>query len=135
MAKFKNISIIIPTYNEEENVTPLVKRIHNVMTSSNIKYEIIFIDDHSIDKTYNIISNLSLKYPILLAEKKGKKGKSFSIVEGIDLSTYDTIGMIDADLQYPPEAIPDMIKMLEDSDIVVSNRKHFEAPQIMKIIS
>src|SRR4051812_13830030 len=100
----KNVSIIIPTLNEEKNILPLVKEIDRALTSQNIAYEIIFVDDHSVDKTYQIIQALAHIYPASFYLKKGKKGKAFSIIEGCFYAKYKLIAMIDADLQYPPAA-------------------------------
>lgn len=131
----KTISIIIPTYNEEANIEPLVGRIHEVLSKAKIVYELIFIDDHSTDNTQEIIKNLSIVYPITLSLKRGKKGKSFSIYEGIHYAQFNIIAMLDADLQYPPEALVDMIKALETCDVVVANRKHYKDSNIRKLFS
>lgn len=117
------ISIIIPTWNEEGNVKLLVERIHSAMQEAQIGYELIFIDDHSTDKTVRILTALSFAYPLRLFTKKGEKGKAQSLIEGFKKAKYETFCMIDADLQYPPEAIPQMVhKINAGNDIVISNR-------------
>ncbi|OGH17080.1 MAG: hypothetical protein A3C22_02085, partial [Candidatus Levybacteria bacterium RIFCSPHIGHO2_02_FULL_37_10] len=132
---YKNISIVIPVFNEEANIEPVIRRIHEALSKAKINYEFIFINDHSTDQTRNAISNLAIFYPIILVDKKGKKGKAFSIYEGIHYAQYDVVGMIDADLQYPPEALPGMIKALETSDVVVANRKHYKDSIARKVLS
>lgn len=132
----KKISIIIPTWNEEENITPLVKRIDDSLSAKNITYELIFIDDRSTDKTKQIIKTLSSKYPISVYSKNGKRGKAQSLLEGFALAKYELVGMIDADLQYPPEAIPKMIEKIgKNTDIVVANRRKQNVNFRRKVLS
>src|SRR5260221_14071726 len=105
----QSLSIIIPVWNEEKNIVPLVQRIDAVMRMHNINYEIIFVDDHSIDKTTTHILTCKKSYPVSLLEKKGKHEKAYSLIEGFAASQYETLCMIDGDLQYPPEVLPEMI--------------------------
>lgn len=117
------ISIIIPTLNEEGNILKLVERIDNSLKSDNIGYEIIFIDDHSSDGTVKAVESISSKYPISCHLKKGKRGKAHSLLEGFEYAKYGLLAIIDADLQYPPEAIPKMAdKIADGADIVIANR-------------
>lgn len=117
------ISIIIPTLNEEGNIIKLVERIDNSLRADNIGYEIIFIDDNSTDGTIKAIESISSKCPISCHIKKGKKGKAHSLIEGFEYAKYNLLAMIDADLQYPPEAIPKMTdKIADGADIVIANR-------------
>jgi glycosyltransferase XagB len=136
MMKKNAISIIIPTWNEEENIRPLIERIHAALTVTRITYEILFVDDHSTDKTRNEINTLSRSYPITLYLKKGDKGKAHSLLQGFTKAKYDVICMIDADLQYPPEAIPEMLqKIYDNNDIVVAERRHYHTGLGRRILS
>src|SRR5437868_4017740 len=90
----KNVSIIIPTFNEAGNIEQLVKRIHHALSSENIRYEIIFIDDHSTDRTIEAVNSLVKKYPLSVYKKIGKKGKAFSLVMGFERAKYDIFCMI-----------------------------------------
>ncbi len=131
-----SLSIIVPTLNEENSIRPLVKRIHSALSPKKIIYQIIFIDDHSTDKTRTIIRSLRSKFPISLHLKKGKKGKTQSLFEGFGHAKYGLLCMIDADLQYPPEAIPKMLaKIKKGADIVVTNRKVANTSLTRKIFS
>lgn len=118
----KYLSIIIPTYNEELNIKELIKRIHTNMTKNQVKYEIIVVDDFSEDGTLNIIRNLNGKYPLKVIMKKGDKGKAQSLLEGFGKAKYSLVAMIDADLQYPPELLYDMLLKMKEYDIIVANR-------------
>jgi glycosyltransferase involved in cell wall biosynthesis len=100
-----DLSIIVPVYNEAENVSPLVKRLDSAMKKAGISYEVVFVDDHSTDGTVAKVKSLKATYPITLLMKAGKKGKGFSILEGAAVAKADRLAMIDGDLQYPPEAI------------------------------
>ncbi len=137
----KKISIVVPVYNEVNSVKALIHRILSTFKTSRLFYEIIFVDDNSTDGTFEKILNLTKNAKgkpnetIKLYKKIGKKGKSFSLIEGFRKSTGDVIVMIDGDLQYPPEAIPEMIAALESADIVVANRKHYKDSIIRKFLS
>ncbi len=129
------VSIIIPTFNEEANIEVLVKRVHDSLSKEKITYELIFVDDNSTDGSQNLIKNIALLYPVILHIKQGKKGKAYSILEGIAYAQFENIAMIDADLQYPPEAIPEMLGMLSDSDVIVANRKKYKASFLRRVMS
>lgn len=130
------VSIIIPVWNEEKNITPLVERIHTSCKEKEQPYEIIIVDDHSTDKTRVKISKLLRKYPIVSLLKQGKRGKAYSLFEGMQKASSPFIVCIDADLQYPPEAIIPMIqKLKEGSDIVVANRVNQQISPLRKFIS
>jgi len=136
MKKKNAVSIIIPTWNEEENIESLVKRIHHALTKAKLHFEIIFIDDHSTDKTQVIIRKLTRKFPVTLFTKRGVRGKAQSLIEGFSRAKHEIVCMIDADLQYPPEAIPEMLRELQKNvDIVVANRKITKVPFIRKFLS
>lgn len=118
------ISIIIPTYNEEKNIKLLFRGIHNAFSRKNVDYELIFIDDHSTDRTRNIILELAKHYPVTLYMKQGARGKAQSLLEGFSYAKAATLGFIDADLQYPPDALYPMYQMVrQKNDVVVANRK------------
>ena len=110
------ISIVIPTLNEEGNIKKLIERIVLAFSNTNYKYEIIVVDDNSSDRTQDevgeIIANRTEQNNIFLYVKKGKRGKSISLIEGFSYAHYPILGMIDADLQYPPEAFPEMLDNL-----------------------
>jgi glycosyltransferase XagB len=118
----KSLDIIIPVLNEAENIKELVNRIDKAFNKETLNYNIIFVDDHSVDNTAKKIKKLAKNYPIKLILKKGKKGKAFSIIEGVQESTSKYIAMIDADLQYSPEYLPKMFKMAKRHGVVVANR-------------
>lgn len=130
-----NLDIIIPFYNEAENLQALVKRIHTTLTQADITFNIIAVDDNSTDKSVQILKRLAKKFPVTILTKTGQKGKAFSILEGAKVSSAPYIAMIDADLQYPPEVLPDMFRLTQQYGVVVARRQDFQAPRVRQIMS
>lgn len=116
------MSIVIPTFDERGNLPSLIERITSAMARTNYTYDIIVIDDHSTDGSREYLQTLDAGVPIHFFAKRGKRGKAYSLLEGIEYASGNFIVMIDADLQYPPEAIPAMLEKLRAHDIVVANR-------------
>ena len=117
----KALSIVIPTYNEGSNITPLVERIAGAL--SGYDYEILLVDDNSQDGTPEIVAGLSTKYPVKVAVRKTERGLASAVVHGIANTSGDRVLVMDADLQHPPEVIPGLIKAADDgADVVVASR-------------
>ena len=136
----KQVSVIIPTLNEEGNIKTLIRRIVRVFEDSSLSGEILFVDDHSTDGTRALIESQKAEWKervaIRLHLKQGKRGKAHSLIEGFRNAEFATIVMIDADLQYPPEAIPKMVeKLSRGADIVVANRAKHDTGIIRSFIS
>lgn len=131
------ISIIVPTLNESANIPLLVERISKSFRGSGVSYEIIFVDDHSSDMTQSIIKSYMAEYPISLSLKKGPRGKAYSLLQGFKLAKHDIICMIDADLQYPPEAILPMHELMVGNgvDVVLSERYDAETSKLRQLSS
>ena len=126
------ISIVIPSYNEENNISLLFDKIKNVLTETS--YECIFVDDGSSDETFENIKKIA-------EVNKEVKGISFSrnfghqvaILAGLKESTGDVVIMMDADGQHPPEIIPQMLtKFNEGFEIVNTKRLNTEDAGIIK---
>ena len=112
------LDVLVPVKNEADNVEELVRRIHTSLTEAGISYGVIFIDDHSDDTTVEVINRLAKQYPVKAYRKQGKKGKAYSILEGMNYSSADTLAMIDGDLQYPPEALVEMYEKPNQHGVV-----------------
>lgn len=93
----KTISLIIPTYNERDNIAPLVERIHHAL--SNHDYRILFVDDDSSDGTAEAVTALLQKYPVEVIVRKGKKGLASAVVDGLRQATGDIVVVMDACLR------------------------------------
>ncbi len=114
-------SIIIPTYNERDNIVPLVSRIDAALKG--YKYQTVIVDDDSPDGTAEVAGSLAPKYPVKVLVRKGKKGLATAILDGVKSADGDVIGVMDADLQHPPEVLPDLIKKIADGrDMVIASR-------------
>ncbi len=126
----QNVSIIVPAHNEEANIPNLVQQLHRYQPGA----EIIIVDDHSTDKTAEVVKKLEKKYEFLrLIKKKGPKGKTTALLQGFTAAKGEIIGMIDADLQYPPSAIPKMVKLIREgkADLVIGKRI-FKDPNLFR---
>ncbi len=133
---FKKISVIIPVFNEIGNVKTLNKLLLAELKAMRVPFELVYMDDMSTDGTFEYLNKQSKTSPQVFVYKKlGKPGKSYSLLEGFHKAHGDVLVMIDGDLQYPPSAIPGMIHMLEKGDIVVANRKKFQASKLRRVLS
>lgn len=132
----KGLTIVIPVFNEAENIKSIIKRLTSTLSPLQINYELLFIDDRSSDDTFKIITSNLKPQEGRLIMKKGEQGKAFSLLEGFEEAKFEYIAMIDGDLQYPPEALPEMLFLLENGfDIVIANRKFKNINLIRRIIS
>lgn len=132
------LSIIVPTLNEEDNINNLFIRLESSLKTTKLTdYEIIFIDDHSTDKTLELCQRLASKNSFVRVKTKvGQPGKAFSLLEGIAAAQYSILCFIDADLQYPPEAIPGMVEKINNgSDVVIANRLTIKTSLSRKLVS
>ncbi|NLI90958.1 MAG: glycosyltransferase family 2 protein [Peptococcaceae bacterium] len=117
-------SIVIPVYNEEKVIEQTYGRLKNVMESTKATYELIFVDDGSEDLTSEIIKNLrNQDETIKLLSFSRNFGHQIAITAGMDYASGDAVIAIDADLQDPPELIPEMIaKWKEGYKVVYAKR-------------
>ncbi len=116
------VSIVIPTFNERLNVIKIADRIKAVMANIYV-FEIIFVDD-STDDTPEYLKKLNNMYKnISYLHRTGKGDLSTAVLCGIEMSKGEMIVVMDADLQHPPELLPEMIHTLEEGcDIVIPSR-------------
>ena len=116
------IDVVIPVYNETEAVASLAQRFASIFEQEKISYRLIFVDDRSTDTTLKTLHKLQKKYPIVVINKQGKRGKAYSILEAEQVVTAPYVAMIDADLQYPPETLPTMLQLTQQFGVVVARR-------------
>jgi polyisoprenyl-phosphate glycosyltransferase len=118
------LSIVIPSYNEESNIENTATVLARVLEAAQIEYELIFISDGSKDNTYNAVLREANKNPhIKGAEFSRNFGKEASIFAGLQLSVGDACIVMDCDLQYPPEVIPQMYELWQEGYEVVEGMK------------
>lgn len=122
----KKISIIIPAYNEEESLPILYERMKKLMEHmEKYEFEILFVNDGSKDKTIEIIKNLRREDKrICYVDFSRNFGKEKAMIAGLDYATGDCVIFMDADLQDPPELVPELVKYWEEGyDDVYAKRR------------
>jgi len=118
--KIKSISVIIPVYNSADTIVPLYRRIVSVLTGLVVDYEIIFINDASMDKSLDIIYSLSKNDENVKCIDFNKNyGQHNALLCGIRQANCDLIVTLDDDLQNPPEEIPSLLEKLDQGFDVV----------------
>lgn len=128
-----NLSIVIPLLNEEESLEELFTRIDNVCKTSNLSYEVWFIDDGSTDLSWSIIENLKVQHPQIHGIKFSRNyGKSQALHAAFERTHGDVVITMDADLQDFPEEIPELYRMVvEDNYDIVSGWKKKRFDNVM----
>ena len=131
----KKISIIIPAYNEEEALPMLYKRLVEVIDNiPTYDFELLFVNDGSKDNTINIIKSLRQQdQRVSYIDFSRNFGKEIAMIAGLDYAKGDCVIFIDADLQDPPELIPELIKYWEQGyDDVYARRKSRKGETFLK---
>ena len=131
----KKISIIIPAYNEEESLPILYERMVKLMDNmKEYEFEILFVNDGSKDKTMQIIKEMREKDKrINYVDFSRNFGKEIAMIAGLDYATGDSVVFMDADLQDPPELIPELVKYWEEGyDDVYAKRKNRKGETFLK---
>jgi len=118
------LTVIVPTFNEEANIANIIEAVNSTFLSNNISGEILVVDDESRDKTIEIVQNLTLKYNNLkIIVRHEDHGLSQSVIEGFKQANSDIFLVIDADYSHPPELIPLFYeKIKKGADIVIGSR-------------
>ncbi len=131
-----NITIVVPLYNEEESLPELHAWIQRVMKANNYSYEIIFVNDGSTDKSWNVIEKLAEKDNNVKGLKfRRNYGKSPALYCGFEKAQGDVIITMDADLQDSPDEIPGLYKMItEEGYDLVSGYKQKRYDPITKTL-
>ena len=122
----KLLSLVVPAFNEEEAMEQSFKRTYRAMSSIGYPFEIIYIDDGSRDRTWEIISRLAREHEEVKALRFSRNfGHQLAVTAGMDEAKGDAVIIMDADLQDPPEVIADMVKAWEQgADIAYGKRLH-----------
>lgn len=118
-------SIILPVYNEQENLESLYKRVVKVLISLKKDYEIIFVNDGSHDKTRDILEGLHKKNNRLKIINFSRNfGHQTAVTAGLDFASGEQVAILDADLQDPPEILPKFFAKLDEGyDVIYAIRK------------
>jgi len=119
-----NLSVIIPTYNENENIKIIIPKIYDIFKKEGITGEILVIDDDSMDGTGHTAQLLAHEYPVVVHIRKKERGLATAVMKGFELAKGDICLVMDADLSHPVEKIPEMISPIiqRQCDITVGSR-------------
>lgn len=121
----RTLSLVIPVYNEEKTLEILVQKVLAVSLPKNISKEIILVNDGSKDKSGEIMDQLAKKYPEIKSYHNQKNaGKTQTVKNGISYTTGDYVVIQDADLEYEPNELVDLLNLMleKDLDVVYGNR-------------
>lgn len=137
MNKHFDISIVVPLYNEDESLSELYAWIARVMNEHKFTYEVIFVNDGSTDKSWDVIEGLSADAPERVRGIKFRRnyGKSPALFCGFEMAQGDVVITMDADLQDSPDEIPELYRMIkEDGYDLVSGYKQKRYDPLSKTI-
>lgn len=131
------LSVVIPMYYEEEVAEECYKRLTKVMKTNGFEYELLFVNDGSKDKTYEILRDISKRdVHAKVINFSRNFGHQAAVTAGIEASKGDAIVIIDADLQDPPELIVDMVKLWENGyEVVYAKRMKRKGETWFKLIT
>jgi dolichol-phosphate mannosyltransferase len=118
----RGLSVVVPTYNEAENVRELMERVKSSLKG--VDFEVIVVDDSSPDGTAEIAEELGKIYGNVKVVKRPRKmGLASALLEGMKAARYDVVAVMDADLQHPPELLPKLLEKIEEGyDVVIASR-------------
>lgn len=121
MDKIQKVSIIVPSYNEETSLKVLLDELGYFLKDFEYRYEVIFVDDGSIDNSFNVLREASLNNPnIKVIRLRRNYGQSAALLAAIDYSSGDVIVPLDADLQNDPNDIPKLLNLITEGYDLVS---------------
>lgn len=116
------LSIVVPTYNERDNVLSLIKEIEKNLYGQ--RFEIIIVDDNSPDKTWSYAAQLCSLRKVVVIRRLNMRGLASAVIDGISFSRGEYVAVMDADLQHPPEYLRNMLNIVasEHPDLVIGSR-------------
>jgi dolichol-phosphate mannosyltransferase len=119
-----SLSIVVPTYNERARLGELVAAVFDVFARHDIDGELVIVDDHSPDGTGALADELATRHRIRVVHRSGKLGLGTAVVDGFRTASGDVLGVMDADLSHPPEAIPRLLRALDEhhADVAIASR-------------
>ncbi|WP_432355957.1 glycosyltransferase family 2 protein [Sporosarcina sp. A2] len=131
------LSFVIPSYNEEGNIHNMMNALTETMSSSKIQYEVLFVDDGSSDRTMDEIRGAVIDYPeVEYVSFTRNFGKEAAILAGLEYAKGDAVILMDADLQHPPDLIPQLIRGYEEGyDQVIAKRNRKGDSTIRSLLS
>jgi len=119
------LSLVLPTFNEARNIESMIVAVSEILERSGIPYELIVVDDNSPDGTWRLAVALCASLPRLrVIRRTHERGLATGVIRGWQASCGDVLGVIDADLQHPPDVIPSLWDRMEaGADLAVASRR------------
>ncbi len=123
-ATVPQLSIVVPTYKERDNLELLTRRIFEVVGKSGIDAELIFVDDNSQDGSVELVESLRPTYPVRMIVRTAERGLSTAVLRGFSEAQGEVFLVMDADLSHPPEKISELYQPIAsgESDFVIGSR-------------
>lgn len=121
----QKLSLVIPTYNERENINAVIQRVYTTLTSTDNEFDVIVVDDDSPDETWRLAEDMTAEYPALKVIRRcNERGLATAVVAGWKAARGDILGVMDGDLQHQPEILKKMLEALSTSavDVVIASR-------------
>jgi len=109
------ITVVVPTYNERDNLLPLVRRLFTTLDPSST--ELLIVDDDSPDGTADVAAELAASYPVRCLVRRGERELSGAVIAGLRAARGAQVVVMDADLSHPPEAIPALLHALDEPTV------------------
>ena len=119
------LSLIVPTYNERQSIVPLLQRATVALDNGLDDFEIIVVDDDSPDGTWQAAEEVAKDNPhVRIIKRRNERGLTTAVLAGWKTAKGELLGVIDGDLQHPPEVLPVLLKSFFDSraDIAIASR-------------
>jgi dolichol-phosphate mannosyltransferase len=119
-----DLSLVVPTYNERDQLTGLVHAVFDVAARHALALELIVVDDNSPDGTGRVADELAHTHRLIVIHRSGKLGLGSAVVTGFASATSDVVGVMDADFSHPPALVPALLAALRSTgaDMVVASR-------------
>lgn len=119
----KSFALVIPTLNEAGNIDKILGALTGVLGNTNYEYQITVVDDGSTDGTIEKVREWNTRDSrVRLISRIGERGLAGAVLHGWSQTPASLLGVIDADLQHPPELLPELLKQVENADIAIASR-------------
>jgi dolichol-phosphate mannosyltransferase len=116
-------ALVVPTLNEAGNIDKMLAKLTHVLSQTHFEYEIVVVDDGSTDGTVKQVREWTKRDPrVRLLCRAGERGLAGAVLYGWSQSSATLLGVIDADLQHPPQLLPELLKAVERADIAIASR-------------
>jgi dolichol-phosphate mannosyltransferase len=129
-----DLSVVIPAYNEEQNIRPLIDRLAEALESCDRSFEVVIVDDGSTDRTLQLLKEQKKSKPWLrVITLDRRSGQTCAMAAGFSAARGEVIATLDADLQNDPAEIPRLVNMLDGCDAVTGWRIKRQDPWLRRI--